>query len=62
MLAPLGQVIWFGSIGGDLPADMASRFNRHFMKGISMRSFHLGSTPRPTPWRSSTPWSRSSVT
>lgn len=49
MLAPLGQVIWFGSIGGDLPADMASRFNRHFMKGISMRSFHLGSTAKADP-------------
>ncbi len=49
MLAPLGQVIWFGSIGGDLPADMAARFNRHFMKGIAMRSFHLGSTVRADP-------------
>ncbi len=49
MLAPLGQVIWFGSIGGDLPADMARRFNRHFMKGISIRSFHLGNTARADP-------------
>lgn len=49
MLAPLGQVIWFGSIGGELPADMASRFNRHFMKGISLRSFHLGSTAKSDP-------------
>jgi NADPH:quinone reductase len=49
MLAPLGQVIWFGSMGGDLPADLAARLNGHFMKGIALRSFHLGSTAGADP-------------
>jgi len=43
MLAPAGQVIWFGNLGGELPAGLGAVINRHFMRNVGLRSFQLGS-------------------
>ena len=44
MLAPLGQVVWFGFAGG-FPADtLLQSFGKHFMKGVGLRTFHLTSS------------------
>lgn len=41
MLAPLGQVIWFGNSGG-LPADgLLQSLGQNFVKGFGLRTFHL---------------------
>jgi NADPH2:quinone reductase len=41
MLAPLGQVAWFGFAGG-LPADtLLQSFGKHFLRGVGLRTFHL---------------------
>ena len=41
MLAPLGQVLWFGFAGG-MPADtLLESLGRHFLRGVGLRTFHL---------------------
>ena len=41
MLAPLGQVLWFGFAGG-FPADtLLQSFGKHFVRGVGLRTFHL---------------------
>ena len=41
MLAPLGQVIWYGLAGGPPPANLLEPLTTHFGKGIGVRTFHL---------------------
>ncbi len=41
MLAPLGQIIWFGHAGGPVSADLLGRLQQNFRKGVGVRVFHL---------------------
>jgi NADPH2:quinone reductase len=41
MLAPLGQIIWFGHAGGPLKADILGQLRQNFRKGVGVRVFHL---------------------
>ena len=41
MLAPLGQVIWYGMAEGPPPANLLEPLTTHFGKGIGVRTFHL---------------------
>ncbi|MBW3565730.1 MAG: zinc-binding dehydrogenase [Acidobacteria bacterium] len=41
MLAPLGQLVWFGYSGGMPPEDLLEHLGAHFIKGIGLHTFHL---------------------
>ena len=41
MLAPLGQVLWFGFAGGMPPDELLQSFGKNFVKGVGLRTFHL---------------------
>jgi NADPH2:quinone reductase len=41
MLAPLGQIIWFGMAGGTPRVKFFEQFLTHFGKGVGLRVFHL---------------------
>jgi len=41
MLAPLGQVIWYGAAAGQPPENLVETLNAHYAKGIGIRTFHL---------------------
>ncbi len=41
MLAPLGQVIWYGEAGGPPPENLLEPLMAHFGKGVGVRTFHL---------------------
>lgn len=41
MLAPMGQVAWFGFSGGLPPDGLLQSFGQNFVKGVGLRTFHL---------------------
>jgi NADPH2:quinone reductase len=41
MLAPLGQVIWYGFAGGPPSDNLLDPLTAHFGKGVGVRTFHL---------------------
>lgn len=41
MLAPLGQVLWFGMAAGMPPAHLLEPLGEHFVRGVGVRTFHL---------------------
>src|SRR5690606_4760396 len=41
MLAPLGQVLWFGFAGGMPDDTLLQIFGKHFVRGVGLRTFHL---------------------
>ncbi len=41
MLAPLGQVIWYGTAAGLPPENLLEPLNDHFVKSVGIRTFHL---------------------
>lgn len=41
MLAPLGQVLWFGFAAGMPPAELLHPLGAHFLRGVGVRTFHL---------------------
>ncbi len=41
MLAPLGQIIWFGRAGGPPQADLVRELGENFGRGVGIRVFHL---------------------
>jgi len=41
MLAPLGQIIWFGMAAGVPPENLVEQFVSNFEKGVGVRVFHL---------------------
>ena len=41
MLAPLGQIIWFGMAAGVPPENLVEQFASNFEKGAGVRVFHL---------------------
>ncbi|MFQ5741817.1 MAG: zinc-binding alcohol dehydrogenase family protein [Acidobacteriota bacterium] len=41
MLAPLGQVIWYGLAAGPPPENLLRPLRTHFGKGVGVRTFHL---------------------
>jgi NADPH2:quinone reductase len=50
MLAPLGQIIWFGHAGGSAKADVLGQLRQNFRKGVGVRVFHvLYSIAQPYP-------------
>jgi len=50
MLAPLGQIIWFGMASGPPKANLTRHLAADFAKGVGVRVFHLGfSVGQPYP-------------
>lgn len=41
LLAPLGQIIWFGLAAGLPPESLVQQFANHFGRGVGIRTFHL---------------------
>lgn len=41
LLAPLGQIIWFGLAAGLPPENLVQQFATHFGRGVGVRAFHL---------------------
>jgi NADPH2:quinone reductase len=46
MLAPLGQVIWFGFADGQVEVDVTKRLAVNYNRSIGIRTFYLHSVPR----------------
>lgn len=46
MLAPLGQVIWFGLADGGIDIDITKRLAVNYNRSIGIRTFYLHSVPR----------------
>jgi len=42
MLAPLGQIIWFGMASGPPKANLTRHLAADFARGVGVRVFHLG--------------------
>lgn len=41
MLAPLGQVLWYGFAGGPPQNDLLDALLKHWIRGVGLRTFHL---------------------
>lgn len=41
MLAPLGQVLWYGFAGGLPSNDLLEALGKHWIRGVGVRTFHL---------------------
>ena len=48
LLAPLGQIIWFGFAGGPLETDLTKRLSIAYNQSVGVRTFYLHSVPRDT--------------
>jgi len=46
LLAPLGQIIWFGFAGGALETDLTKRLSVTYNQSLGVRTFYLHSVPR----------------
>lgn len=40
LVAPLGQILWFGMAGG-IPPEFLGTWAGHFVRGIAVQTFHL---------------------
>jgi NADPH2:quinone reductase len=45
LLAPLGQIIWFGFAGGSLEVDLTKRLSVAYNQSLGVRTFYLHSVP-----------------
>ena len=45
LLAPLGQIIWFGFAGGNLETDLTKRLSVAYNQSVGVRTFYLHSVP-----------------
>jgi NADPH2:quinone reductase len=46
LLAPLGQIIWFGFAGGAVETDLTRRLSVAYNQSLGIRTFYLHSVPR----------------
>lgn len=46
LLAPLGQIVWFGFAGGALETDLTKRLSFAYNQSLGVRTFYLHSVPR----------------
>ena len=46
LLAPLGQIIWFGFAGGAVETDLTKRLSVAYNQSLGVRTFYLHSVPR----------------
>ena len=46
LIAPLGQIIWFGFAGGAVETDLTKRLSVAYNQSLGVRTFYIHSVPR----------------